>query len=414
MDEIIRIGMIKLKKRSLTDIFTQLNKSQFLPDSKDIENEELKKLANRLKGDSDKQILTNILEWQHRNIPYWMERGILEIPWLILTPIYFFLCIIVATLISLAFYFVILPFLGTAWSIKVGLLAFLIFLAWSMLQRTIIKVIYTLLFSYPVYIFIKLFLVSSSTRASVIEFGLTVASLNGVLFGVSLLTIIYLVASYLPLFRGDSIKTKISKLFKILSDTFKFSLSVERILNYRRAICRDYAKLTASLLFRLYPNFMVYFITIPRHVAAAIKINDIYYILDQRLPILTIDRWLINWNQEKAEIYISKVLRDSIGKPISVDFSEYEKVIRKLKAELPAIDTEKLTEDFANMLKIKQSLHKDEPDFKIHLKNYAIYYEDNDITKYSLIRAVKNKLESELCGSMDKTQKLKLVKIIKT
>ena len=51
-----------------------IGKKQFLPTLKDIENEELKNLADRLKGDSDKETLTNILEWQDRNIQFWWER----------------------------------------------------------------------------------------------------------------------------------------------------------------------------------------------------------------------------------------------------------------------------------------------------------------------------------------------------
>ena len=55
-------------------ILASLTKGQFLPASEDIENDELEKLVKRLKGDSEKETLTNILEWQDRNIQYWWER----------------------------------------------------------------------------------------------------------------------------------------------------------------------------------------------------------------------------------------------------------------------------------------------------------------------------------------------------
>lgn len=383
-------------------------KKQFCPTLKDLENEELGELAKKLKGDSEKETLTNILEWQHRNVPYWMERGILEIPWLFLTPFYFILSIIAATFVLALFYLISLPFLGPVWSVYIGLAAFLIFIFWSLLQSTLIKVIFTLLFSFPAFVIIKLSILQSLSNASFINLGLILMLSNGVLFGASLLTIIYLVASYLPIFRGESGKSKIHKLVEILSDTFKISLSVEKILKYRLAICRDYAKLTASVLFRLNLDFEVYFITIPRHVAAAIKVNDTYYVLDQRLPIMTIDRWLIRWNQKKAEIFVSKVLKDSNGIPISVDFSEYEKIDGMLKTEPPEIDTEKLTEEITNILGIKPGLNKAKPDFEIPLKNLAIYYSNNDITRYSLIRAIKNKLESDLCGNMSKISEIRI------
>ncbi|MCK4733410.1 MAG: hypothetical protein KAT65_13240, partial [Methanophagales archaeon] len=41
-----------------------ISKKQFLPTDADIRNEDLKKLAKRLEGKSEKETLTNILEWQ--------------------------------------------------------------------------------------------------------------------------------------------------------------------------------------------------------------------------------------------------------------------------------------------------------------------------------------------------------------
>lgn len=383
-------------------------KKQFCPTLEDLENGELRQLAKKLEGDSEKETLTNILEWQHRNIQYWMERGILEIPWLFLTPLYFFLSIIAATFVLTLIYLISLSFLGPVWSVYIGIAAFLIFVFWSLLQSTIIKVIFTLLFSFPAFVIIKLFILKSLSNASFIDSGLLLVLSNGVLFGASLFTLIYLVASYLPIFRGEPRKSKIQKLVKILSDTFKISLSVERILNYRLAICRDYAKLTASILFKLNPDSEVYFITIPRHVATAIKVNNAYYVLDQRLPIMTMDRWLIRWNQKKADILVSKVLSDSNGIPISVDFHEYEQITGMLKTEIPEIDTEKLTGEITKILGIKQSFNKTKPDFEIPLKNLAIYYVDNDIIRYSLIRAIKNKLESEFCGNISKISEIRI------
>jgi len=58
----------------MMSILTSLDKRQFCPTPEDMENGGLKKLAKRLKGDSEKENLTNILEWQDRNIQYWWER----------------------------------------------------------------------------------------------------------------------------------------------------------------------------------------------------------------------------------------------------------------------------------------------------------------------------------------------------
>ena len=43
-----------------------IDKKQFCPTTEDLENEELAKLAKRLKGNSEKETLTNILEWQEK------------------------------------------------------------------------------------------------------------------------------------------------------------------------------------------------------------------------------------------------------------------------------------------------------------------------------------------------------------
>jgi len=60
------------------------------------------------------------------------------------------------------------------------------------------------------------------------------------------------------------------------------------------------------------------------------------------------------------------------------------------------------------MLKIKQISQKERLDFETSLKNYVIYYEEDDITKHSLMRAIKNKLESELCSNMDKISRIEI------
>lgn len=52
----------------------------YCPTLKEMQNEEIKKIARSLKGNSDKETLTNVLAWQDRLISYWYERW----NWLIL------------------------------------------------------------------------------------------------------------------------------------------------------------------------------------------------------------------------------------------------------------------------------------------------------------------------------------------
>ena len=46
----------------------------YQPSKSDLENVEIKKLASQLRGKSDEETLTNVLEWQDRNITFWSER----------------------------------------------------------------------------------------------------------------------------------------------------------------------------------------------------------------------------------------------------------------------------------------------------------------------------------------------------
>ncbi len=72
------------------------------------------------------------------------------------------------------------------------------------------------------------------------------------------------------------------------------------------------------------------------------------------------------------------------------------------------MDADKLAAGVAEMLKIKQISQKERLYFETSLKNYVIYYEEDDITKHSLMRAIKNKLESELCSNMDKISRIEI------
>ena len=78
---------------------------------------------------------------------------------------------------------------------------------------------------------------------------------------------------------------------------------------------------------------------------------------------------------------------------------------------LPKINTgklKKLTEEIAQILGIRQISHLDIIDLEIPLRNYARYYDDDEIIKFSLIRKIKNRLENEFCGNIDKILKINI------
>lgn len=377
-----------------------INKKQFCPTVEDIENGDLKKLADRLKGGSDKETLTNILEWQDRNIQFWWERWPFDLSLKVLGTILWILVLII-----------FFPFLQLLYPSKFLIIDALltvfvtISIFISMLSNILPLVFYVFLFLPIVYLLTSVALRIPLLAQNILPYTLFYVGCLGAV----ILIMVYLFIRYRIFFRDEkSISKKLFKFLELVNNTFQLSLPVNKLLDYKLAVCRDYAKLTAALLFNLYPNAKIYFFTIPGHVASAIKIDGKYYILDQNLPVLTVDRWLVRWNRKDADVYASELIRNSEGKVVKVNFDYHEKVSLYSEISEKVVDTDKLTVEVAEMLKMKQVSQKEIPEFEIPLKNYAIYYEEDDITKHSLMKAIKNKLESELCGNMDKISKIEI------
>ena len=363
-------------------------KRQCRPNPGDIKNEEVENCQKRLEGDSEKETLTNILEWQDRNIQFWWERWPIGYLLKISVRISFLLALIIVLLCDSNFL-----------NIFALLVVFVALFFVSVFSNIVFQILYPFLLLPFVYRITNL--ASHNPILTQIILFIYVGCLGAIVL------MVYLIIRH-NILSEKSKKQTISKFIEVVNDTTRLSLPVEKIVkNYRRAVCRDYAKLTAALLFSLYPNSKVYFFAIPRHVAAAVKINDKYYVLDQKLPLLTKNGWRNKWNRKDTKVYVSALKRNSEGIPIDVTFDYQEQINRKSKIEIPKVCTEELTERIANILGIEQSPPRNEP-FEIPLDDYAIYYDDDEITKYSLIRAIKNRFEGELCGNMDNVSKIEI------
>ncbi|RLI82994.1 hypothetical protein DRP07_04240, partial [Archaeoglobales archaeon] len=59
----------------MLDWYYKIDSKQFIPTSDDLKDKEVKRIVNRLKGKSEKETLTNLLEWQEKNIKYWDDRA---------------------------------------------------------------------------------------------------------------------------------------------------------------------------------------------------------------------------------------------------------------------------------------------------------------------------------------------------
>ena len=182
---------------------------EFIPTIRDIENEEVKKLARRLKEKSIKESLTNIVEWQEKNLTYWIARD---------------------RMFSVACIFLI---------------------------------------TFPILVLLR--------RLQSINKVYTISHVGFFILAGLIFIFIYLSMEYKTLKRLQQDFDLID-----LKDIFVLSISVDKILKYRLAICKEYAKLTAALLLNIYPKSKIYFIIFkcPGHSAAAIEFNNKIYVLD--------------------------------------------------------------------------------------------------------------------------------------
>ncbi len=180
-------------------------KKQFLPDSDELENKEVIELLERLKGKSEKETLSNLLEWQNKNIIFWTDRMYYSlILYLLLIISVYFLPVNVVTKNILAFIFVLM-----------GIVNFSLMLSYGITLIAMILILIVWIFSVNPLQAQKLYSVPQLVLLSLI-------------FGALLALIFYLILKY------SALKSRIVG-FK-LEDTFNISLQVDKILKYRLAI----------------------------------------------------------------------------------------------------------------------------------------------------------------------------------
>lgn len=320
-------------------------------------------MTRKLKGESEKETFSNILEWQARNIQFWNVR------WVVPLTYYIGLIIILVLLLPEIIYRIIFAtvlialYLGNEAILRPDLLIL------EYINPYISTMKWIIFDFFPISIFILM---------------------------------LYLLILKFALYKNMDWKTFCYTFVPYPNQP------VNKILEYKLAICRDYARLTASLLFYIYRDPELYFIRTFWHETVGIKFKDEIYVLDQHLPILTLD------NDRYANADIFRVIKNSNGEMTSQE--SVEKPKRKSEQQgrktLPEINTEELTVEVAKVLKLNQKSAKDKP-VKITLKKYVIYNHDalikfhhDEIIKNSLIRAIKNRIEDDFCGNIDKISKV--------
>jgi len=400
-------------------IFRKRNEASYLPTIEDINNKKIRELSERLRGKLDKETLVNILEWQNHNITYWRERAYLDLLVRFVTlPLFLIFVIFVWVTIPLiiVLYIIFLklfanPMIALVFSLIIGIS----WLGVIIKANRAIKLLYVILFSYPIYCILQIIILNTQEPKVILDI-LNVSIINWTIFGISIFVLAYLSIIYCPLLRyEESLTKKVKKLMDLILDTFELSISVEKILEYRLAICRDYAKLTAAILYNIYPNNDIYFYCIPGHVACGIKINNKIYILDQKLPIFTQESWLKIWSKGNIEkmkhnltIYKMIVKNDKI---------KIEKTnnrnIKISKKENKDIMTKEIEELLNSLIKLKnKNSNKNKQTLEILLppiRGWGYYCENDEIVKYSLIRMLMKIIKNEFCENIDRISKISCI-----
>jgi predicted transglutaminase-like protease len=193
------------------------------------------------------------------------------------------------------------------------------------------------------------------------------------------LTAVYMIHSYR--------KLPVKQLFNI----FSLNVPIDTILANRLCLCRDYAKLTACLLFNVYPEREVYFAHATNHVAAAAMVGEKLYVLDKHLPVTTIDKWHERWHQGE---YSEKTLQKVTGTVLEpVDLKSHLS-----KPSPKNLDAGRLTNEMQSRLGIQDPA--DAPQEAtlnvLRWKKGALLYEDDELVNYSLARQLKTKISAQM------------------
>src|SRR3989304_8834664 len=207
--------MKSMLSKKIFSWFYKFQEKQFVPKKEEVDNDSIKDLSKRLKSDTYKETLTNILEWQDRNLKFWEERWLTFMVLLVIS--YLSIIIILWRTLEINPSSTIILVLGLV-------LLFII-------ERDILNFIFYLITIFVFFIVYVLLLVYRIQEVSINYNTLFFIVMVSLLLGAFISIIIHLLIKY------RNIKLMIPQ-FKI-KDTFKMSLPIEKILEYRLSICRD-------------------------------------------------------------------------------------------------------------------------------------------------------------------------------
>lgn len=320
--------------KSRIDYWVACNIGGYYPKLEEIQNNEIRRLARQLKAKSHRETLTNLLDWQERNIKFWNERH--PTVWVL----------IYVYIILLAIY--IIFFLGYSLS----------------------RILVMLNISTAVLWF------SQTAGCFFVTWVAMLVSSTATTFAIMIFILHY------------NRKIPWKEILEATKNVLIPSISMDFLLKNRFGVSRDFAKLTACLLLNLYPDAEIYFASAPAHVATGIKIENILYMLDQRLPILTKKRWDV-YRKPKKSHKIKK-------------FENFKNYIECKNSTIPQDESEQNLENLNNRMtallnvKEKSDNHKITFQKEFRWENGRILYEDNELVNYSVARFLKRRISDEM------------------
>ena len=220
--------------------------------------------------------------------------------------------------------------------------------------------------------------------------------LSGII-GAIIGNITYIYLKYSHLTKKKGFMSNLSEILTMIWKTFGINITIFDILNYRLAICRDYAKLTSAILHNL--NIEHYFVFINRHVAVAVKVKDTYYVIDQKFPLWDINTWIKKHRNPK--IYTPNKDNSKLS-PVNVEVYE-------LKNKITDDVLKKIEVDVKNELRIDRK--KEGTIKKSHsIKLYRISKGDgyDNVIHHSLVRYIVNEIKNEFLTNYKNISSIKL------
>lgn len=331
-----------------------------------------------LKGRNDGQTITNILDWQEQNIEYWFERSESNIA-VYLAVIATLILVYMLGVISTPAIFGIFTFL---------IIIYLIFFVRG--SNTVVLAL--ILVIYCVEILYVLITSGKNLPSFYIGFGFFIGVILSILFEKLLI--------YRHFKSKKTSSSRIAYIIEMLKLTFEVKLPIKNLLDYKSAICRDYAILGSTLLIN--SKIEPYYVVIPLHAAAAAKINDEFYVIDQRLPIRQLDKWLSSNNENVCRIYKASFK----GNSENADIEFVQKYNIKDSKEACPVNIEKLENDVNNYFDLSKS-DNDDRYIDLSIGNKVPFFYDA-LTHLSMVRMIITVIEKQFCNNISKISRVEI------